>query len=134
MKKRKKKFKFRNLVLIFASIFIIILIFTLIDVVVHSLSEEYSVPDYYFRNKIIFGTIIGFITYLFIKKNGLFVKSLIFSAVVSILLQIRYFLEGYSLKFVIEFLFFHFLMLLPASLIIFRIFDKFLKGGKSLRK
>jgi len=131
MKKRKAGFKFRNLALIFLSVFIIILIFTLIDVLVHSLSEEYAVPDYYFRNKIISGTIIGFVTYLLIKRSSLFVKSLIFSAVVSILLQIRYFLEGYSLKFVIEFLFFHFLMLLPVSLVCFKIFNELLKGGKS---
>ena len=134
MKKGKEEFKFGNLVLILLFVFIIILIFTLIDVLMHSLSEEYAVPDYYFRNKIIFGTIIGFVTYLFVKKKSLPVKSLIFSAVVSILLQIRYFLEGYSLKFVIEFLFFHFLMLIVVSLICFKIFDKFLKGGKTLRK
>ena len=133
-KKRGEKIGMKNYLTILVIVFLVILVFTLIDAFVHSLSEEYSVPDYYFRNKIIFGTIIGLITYLFIKKNSLFVKSLIFSAVVSILLQIRYFLEGYSLKFVIEFLFFHFLMLLLASLIIFRIFDKFLKGGKILIK
>ena len=132
--KVNKKLGVKNYLAILVIVFLVILAFTLIDVVVHSLSEEYSVPDYYFRNKIIFGTIIGLITYLFIKKNSLFVKSLIFSAVVSILLQIRYFLEGYPLKFVIEFLFFHFLMLLPASLIIFKIFSKFLKGGKILKK
>ena len=130
MKKRRAWFKFRNLALIFLSVFIIILIFTLVDVFVHSLSEEYAVLDYYFRNKIIFGTIIGFVTYLFIKRSSLFVKSLIFSVVISILLQIRYFLEGYSLKFVIEFLFFHFLMLLPVSLVYFKIFNELLKGGK----
>ncbi|MDP3026221.1 MAG: hypothetical protein Q8N63_00825 [Nanoarchaeota archaeon] len=134
MKKRKEGSKFSNLTLILLSVFIIVLIFTLIDVLVHSLSEEYAVPDYYFRNKIIFGTIIGFVTYLFVKKIRLLAKSLIFSAVVSILLQIRYFLEGYPLKFVIEFLFFHFLMLIVVSLICFKIFDKFLKGGKILRK
>lgn len=134
MKNGKREFKFGSLALIFLSVLIIILIFTLIDVIVHSLSEEYAVPDYYFRNKIIFGTIIGFIAYLFVKKRKLFVKSLIFSAVVSILLQTRYFLEGYPLKFVIEFLFFHFLMLIIVSLICFKIFDKFLKGGKILRK
>jgi len=103
-KKRGEKIGMKNYLTILVIVFLVILVFTLIDAFVHSLSEEYSVPDYYFRNKIIFGTIIGLITYLFIKKNSLFVKSLIFSAVVSILLQIRYFLEGYSLKFVIEFL------------------------------
>jgi len=129
--KVNKKLEIKNYLIILLIVLLIVLIFTFIDFVVHNLSEEYSVPDYYFRNKIIAGTGIGFITYLFIKKKRLFIKSLIFSAVISILLQIRYFLEGYSLKFVIEFLFFHFLMLLLASLIIFKIFNKFLKGGKS---
>jgi hypothetical protein len=130
MKKEKEGFKLGNLALIFLFIFIIILIFTLIDALVHSLSEEYAVPDYYFRNKIIFGTIIGFAAYLLVKNKKLLLKSLIFSAVVSVLLQIRYFLEGYSLEFVVEFLFFHFLMLIVVSLICFKLFDKLLKGGK----
>jgi len=134
MKNGKKGFKFGNPALILLLIFIIILIFTLIDLLVHGLSEEYTVPDYYFRNKIIFGTIIGFVTYLFVKNKKLLVKSLVFSAVVSILLQIRYFLEGYSLEFVIEFLFFHFLILIVVSLIFFKIFNELLKGGKILRK
>ena len=129
-KKRGEKAEIENYLPILIIVFLVILIFTLVDVVVHSLSEEYSVPDYYFRNKIIFGTIIGFATYLIVKKKKLLIKSLIFSIVISFLLQTRYFLEGYSLKFVIEFLFFHFLMLLPVSLICFKIFDKFLKGGK----
>ncbi len=132
--KANKRLEIKNFLIILLIVLLIILIFTFIDFVVHSLSKEYSVPDYYFRNKIIAGTGIGFIIYLFIKKKKLFIKSLIFSVGISILLQIRYFLEGYPLDFVIEFLFFHFLMLLPASLIVFKIFDKFLKGGKILRK
>ncbi len=116
-------------------VFLIILVFALIDSFVHSLSAEYAVPDYYFRNKIIFGTIIGFITYLFIKNKKLLTKSLILSLVVSVLLQIRYALEGYDLNFIFEFLFLHFFMLLISSLLVFKIikikkFDKNLKGGK----
>ncbi len=130
MKRGKEESKFRNLVLIFLFVFIIILIFTLIDVFVHSLSKEYAVPDYYFRNKIIFGTIIGFFAYLLVRKKNVLIKSLFFSSVVSILLQTRYFLEGYPIKFVIEFLFFHFLMLSFTSSIFFKVFDKFLKGGR----
>ena len=123
--------KYLNSLSILVLILIIILIFTLIDIFVHSLSEEYAVPDYYYRNKIIFGTLIGFITYFFVKKKKLLTKSLIFSAVVSILLQIRYFLEGYSKLFVFEFLVLHFLMLFPVSLIIFKTLEnRFLKGGK----
>ena len=119
-----KKINWKQVGVIFLVVLIIILIFTLIDAFIHSLSEKWIVPDYYFRSKIIFGSLIGFITFLFVKKKKLFVKSLIFSGVISILLQIRYFLEGYSLKFVLEFLVFHFLMLLPVSLVVFWLFRK----------
>lgn len=135
MKKRegKDKIKIGNYFPDLLIVFLIILIFTLIDALVHSLSVDYAVPDYYFRNKIIFGTIIGFITCLFIKNKESFTKSLIFSVIISVLLQIRYALEGYNLKFVIEFLFFHFLILLFTSIIIFKLSKKYLKGGsKSL--
>jgi len=81
---------------------------------------------YYFRNKIIFGTIIGFIAYFIANKQKLFVKSLIFSVTVSVLLQTRYFLEGYSLDFVLLFLLIHFIILLPVSLIFFNIFNKYI--------
>ena len=111
--------KLISLFLIFSVILFIILLFTLVDYFIHLLSEEYSIPPYYFRNKIIFGTIIGLIIHFFIKKQKPLVKSLIFSAMISILLQIRYFLEGYSRTFVFEFLFFHFLILLPISFIVF---------------
>lgn len=135
MKKRKGKDKIKigNYFSDLLIVFLIILIFTLIDALVHSLSADYAVPDYYFRNKIIFGTIIGFVAYLFVKNKSLFTKSLIFSVTISVLLQIRYALEGYNLKFVIEFLFFHFLILLFTSIIIFKLSKKYLKGGsKSL--
>jgi len=116
------KLTFKKAVFIFLIVFVIILIFTFIDYLVHLLSEEYAVSSYYYRNKIIFGTGIGFVVYLFVGKKKLFVKSLIFSAVISILLQTRYFLEGYSLEFVFEFLLFHFLMLVPVSLLFFWLF------------
>ena len=105
----------------------IILIFTLGDYFIHILDEEYSVPSRYFTNKVIYGTIIGFITFLFVKKKKLLTKSLVFSAVVSILLQVRYFLEGYPKDFVFLFLAIHFAILLPISLIIFKLFEEYIK-------
>lgn len=105
---------------IFLFILAIVLIFAFIDYVVHSLSEEYAVPSYYFTNKIIFGTLIGFGAYIFIQKTKPEIRALIFSAIVAILLQVRYFLEGYSKEFVLEFLAYHFLMLLPVSWIFFK--------------
>ena len=130
-KKRQEemnKLNFRSLIFIFVSMLIVILIFTAIDYYVHSLKEEYTVPSYYFKNKIIFGTGIGFIAYIFIRKMGWHWRAIAFSAVISILLQTRYFLDGYPLKFVFEFMLFHFLMLLPASLIVFKLMDT-MKGG-----
>lgn len=133
MKEKRGRMEIKSYLKILLIVFLIILVFTLIDVLIHSLKEEWDVPDYYYRNKIIYGTIIGFITYLFVKKKNLLTKSLIFSAVISILLQTRYFLEGYPLDFVFEFLFFHFLMLFPPSLIFFKIFNKFLNFERRLK-
>ncbi len=112
---KKEKLDFKKVSLILLVVLAIILIFTFIDYLIHSLSEEYAVPDYYYRNKIIFGTGIGFIAYLFIGKKKPLTKALMFSGVIAVLLQIRYFLEGFPLKFVVEFLFFHFIALLLVS-------------------
>ena len=126
MKKKikvKSKLNLRILASIFLTVLLIILIFAAIDYLIHSLSKEYSVPSDYFRNKIIFGTIIGFITYRLIRNQKPLYISIIFSCAVSILLQIRYFLEGYSLDFVLLFLLIHFLILFPVSIIAFRLLE-----------
>lgn len=117
--------KFKRFFLWFIIVLVIILFFTFIDYIVHNLNEEYAVPSYYFRNKIIYGTIIGFFSYFIIRKRTILNKSLLFSLTISLLLQIRYFLEGYSKEFVFEFLIFHFLMLLPLSFIAFKIVKKY---------
>jgi len=119
-----KKAKLKEYITFLFISFIIILILTIIDYFIHSLSPDYAVPSYYFRNKVIFGTIIGFIVLIFTQKLSISKKSVIFSAVVSLLLQVRYFLEGYPIKFVLEFLFIHFLILLPVSWIVFKLISK----------
>ncbi len=93
----------------------VMLVFTFFDYVIHSLSQDYSVPAWYFTNKILYGTIIGFVTYLFVRKKPIIQKSIILSAVVSILLQIRYYLYGYSVQFVLLFLVIHFIILFIVS-------------------
>ena len=122
-----KKINWQNIVTIFLAIFGIILIFSFIDYLIHSLKEAFAVPDYYFRNKIIFGAIWGFVVYLLIKrfKISLFVKSLIFSAAISIVLQFRYYLEGYPKDFVFLFLGIHFVILFIVSLVSFKLIEKF---------
>lgn len=127
MAKSKKSLNYKNILLIFLSVLAIILIFFVLDYLVHSLSEEYAVPDYYFKNKIIFGTFWALAIYYFIRKQDIVKRSLILSAFVAIVLQTRYYLEGYPLKFVLEFLIFHFLMLLASSLLVFWLMKKKLK-------
>ncbi len=121
--KQKNKLNLRLYLKIILIVSIIIAFFALIDLIVHSLSEEYAVPSYYYRNKIIFGTFFGFIIYLFGKRLKPLTRALIFSALLAIILQVRYFLEGYSLEFVLEFLVYHFLMLLVVSFISFKLFE-----------
>lgn len=104
----------------------IILIFAGVDYLIHSLSNEYDVPSYYYRNKIIFGTLIGYLSYLLFQKKSVVVKSLSVSLFVSVLLQVRYFIEGYPLDFVLLFLLIHFIILLPVSFVIFKISSKLL--------
>src|SRR3989344_3506145 len=122
---KKERLTWEKIIKIFLMVLGIVLLFTLIDFLIHQLSNEYDVPSYYFRNKIIFGTIIGFFAYLFIRKQKLLIKSLAFSAIVSILLQIRYYLEGYPVDFVFLFAGIHFAILLAVSLLAFKLAKKF---------
>jgi hypothetical protein len=102
-------------------VLVIIVAGTAIDFVVHSLSEKFAVPEYYFKDKIIFGTLWGFVAVLvFQRVHNLNLKAVLMSATVAVLLQIRYFLTGYALWFVILFLFLHFIMFLVPALIIFK--------------
>lgn len=121
MKRVEHKITFISFLIILG----IILLFTAIDLFTHSLSEEYAVPSYYYKNKIIFGTIIGFSVYILIRNKNLFPKSFIFSIAVAVLLQVRYLIEGYPLNFVIEFLFIHFAILLILSYLVFRLLKKY---------
>ena len=111
----------RNLIVAFLAVFGVILLFTIADYFVHSLKSDYSVPPRYFTNKIIFGTLIGFFACLLVKKWNLFAGSIFFSAAVSILLQLRYLLEGYPLGFVFLFLGLHFIILLPLSALMLKL-------------
>jgi len=100
---------------------VIVTIAVLLDFAAHSVSQAFYVPWEYFRNKIIFAILYGFIALWLLQKiNSSLRKSAIFSAVLAVLLQIKYFLQGYDIFFVILFLFLHFLMFLVPSYVIFR--------------
>jgi hypothetical protein len=114
------KTKIKELVVIFVVISAIILLFAFIDFLFHSLREEYAVPPRYFPNKIIYGTIYGFIIFLLVRKQTPFMKSLLFSSIVDVILQTRYFIEGYPFDFVFLFLILHFFILFPVSWFFFK--------------
>ncbi len=122
--------KLKDYIFLFFIAVVIIGIFTLIDYYVHGLSEEYSVPGYYYRNKMIFGVVYCFLGLLILRRLGLWMKAFVLSIAISILLQARYYLEGYPREFVFEFMLYHFLMLVPSFLIVFWAYDKLFKQAK----
>ena len=124
MKYKRKSLDAKKIIIRLLIVLSIVLIFTFIDYLANQTSEEYSVPSRYFTNKVIYGTLIGFISLFFLRKFNFFTKGILFSAIIAVLLQIRYFIEGYPLEFVLEFLLFHFLMLAPISVLAFWLFGK----------
>ena len=124
--KTKKKLNWSSIVLAIVSIIAIVLLFTLMDYFTHSLSAEYAVPSYYFRDKIIFGIVWALVAYYFVRKKKILSRSLIISAFVAIVLQTRYYLTGYALDFVLLFLVLHFVMLFVSCLVVFRLMKKWL--------
>ena len=117
-----KNINWKNVLLSFLLVAAVIALFTFIDYLFHLISEEYAVPGYYYHNKMVFGTIIGFIMYLFTAKAKPIARALIFSAAVSILLQLRYYLEGYPRDFVFIFFGIHFaiLVVITIPILLFR--------------
>ncbi len=77
---------------------VLILAFAAVDYFFHTLAPEWAVPEYYFRNKIIFGFLWGLpILFFALKFSDLWSKSLFFSGALSLILQIRYYWEGYPI-------------------------------------
>jgi len=106
---------------------IVILLFTIFDHYFHGLEDKWSVPDYYFKDKIPFGFLWGVVgLFLVSRVSGLNIKALILSGVVAMALQTRYFLTGYPFDFVVIFLFIHFIILFVLSYIMFRLFKRYL--------
>ena len=106
------------------SLLVVILLFSGIDYLFHSLKLEWAVPDYYFRNKIIFGFLWAIpalgLSLLFRK---FWQRAFIFSLIIATVLQVRYYFEGYPLNFVLIFLFIHFVILFFLSLMMFRLIN-----------
>ena len=64
---------------------IVILLFTAIDYFIHGLEKSWSVPEYYFRNKIPFGFLWGIIGLLIATKiKGVWLKSLVVAGIIAV--------------------------------------------------
>lgn len=121
----------KDYLILFFVVLAVMLIFAGFDYFIHGLSSEYDVPSRYFTNKIIYGTVIGYAANLLFRNKKLFTRSLLVSLGISVLLQVRYFLEGYPKDFVFLFLGIHFILLLPISFVVFKLSEKWLKRGKA---
>lgn len=124
MKRKLLNGAFRAVILL-----VVILLFTIIDHFIHGLKDTWSVPDYYFRNKIPFGFLWGVAGLLIAKKfQNIWLKATVVSGVIAITLQSRYLIEGYPLGFVLWFLLFHFIILYFLSIGMFSAFNKYIKS------
>ena len=113
---------FRKYILWAVSLLAVILLFAGIDYILHTIRVEWAVPDYYFHNKIIYGFLWSIPALgLALLFHKVWQRAFIFSFVISIILQIRYYFEGYPLDFVLIFLFIHFAILFVLSLIMFKL-------------
>lgn len=122
------KDKILKIIFIGVILLIVILLFTIIDYSIHSLESAWNVPDYYFRNKILFGFVLGILGLIFARKfQNIWFKALIVAGIVAITLQFRYFIEGYLLSFVLLFLLIHFVILYLLSVGMFSVFNKYIK-------
>ena len=112
---------------IFLLVLITVLIFTFIDYLFHAISPEYSVPSWYFRNKIIFETVYVYVAYLLLRKVKPAIASFITAVVTSTLLQARYYFLGFNCEFVVLFWGIHLFILWPVLWLFFEYKDKIVK-------
>jgi len=106
-------------------VFIVVIIATLIDWITHSSNPSFYVPFEYYHNKVVFAFLWGFVA-LWLARNvkSMTKKAFIFSAVIALVLQTKYFFQGYDLYFVFLFMFLHFGMFLVPALILFNKYKK----------
>ena len=115
MKNLKKEWNIERICLLLMALFFIMTIFAVLDFYTHELKEECAVPDYYFKNKLIYGTLWGLVGYAIARNLSPLKKALVVSIVISTLLQVKYFFEGYPKSMVFLFLIGHFIMVFPPS-------------------
>ncbi len=117
--------KIKNAIFLLINLLTVTFLFTIIDHYVHGLEDYWSVPAHYFVNKVpaifllvIIGSLIS------IKIKNIWLRSLIVGAVAAILIQTKYYLQGYPHSFVYLFAMLHFLMIYPLLVIMFHFYNK----------
>lgn len=118
------KTKTKKLLVTFVLVLAVVLLFTFIDFLFHSISPEYSVPGWYFHNKIIFETIYVCLAYCLLRKLNPALSSFLAAVITSTLLQARYYFLGFDLEFVILFWGIHALILWPLLWLFFEYKEK----------
>lgn len=117
---------------VLALMILIVLGATGIDWLAHQINPEYAVSSEYFSNKIIYATLWGLLGLLALRNlHNVTRKAILISLFISVVLQTKYYLQGYDLSFVIEFIFVHFLAFLLPMTVIFRNFPE-LFGDRTL--
>ena len=108
----------------------VICIGTVGDWFAHDASPLFAVPEYYFPHKILYGSLIALLA-LWAYRH--FVPSdrwLAFCVTLTtaILIQVRYFLQGYDLTFVLLFAGVHFIVWFVPALFLFPAFHRSLRA------
>ncbi len=120
------KTKVANVFFLLINLLSAIVTFTIIDHFIHGLEDAWSVPPHYFINKIPAAFVLAIIgTLLAIKVKNVWLKSLIVGAFTAILIQTKYYLQGYPIHFVVLFAFLHFFMLYPLLVIMFKFYYQY---------
>lgn len=102
--------RYEKIALRFFFILVAILVFTFFDWIFHSSSVYLTVPFWYYKNKIIYGTLWAFLSSIIFRNLKIKKQAFVISIITIFLLQIRYIAYGYPLLFhlivVIEHFFF----------------------------
>lgn len=113
---------------------IVMCVGTLFDFFAHQTSERFAVPEYYFRNKLIFGTLIGWIGILILRRFVPSDRWLAFWVTlgIAVALQTRYYLEGYDPTFVFLFMGIHFVVFFIPAFLLFPHVSRSLRSSSPL--
>lgn len=117
--------KIHHNIKVLALMILIVLSATGIDWLAHQISPAYEVPSDYFRNKIIYATIWGLLGLMAMPtENNMTRKAAWISFMIAVVLQTRYFLQGYDLPFVALFVFIHFFAFFIPMAVVFTNFPE----------